>query len=45
MAGGQDVHAAVLHEVVVCGLKWGVGIVGDFMLYISKHFAPFEDYN
>lgn len=42
MAGGQDVHVAVLHEV--CGLKWGVGFVGYFMHdidWISKYLALF----
>lgn len=37
-----------LHEVVVCGLKWGVGFVGYFMHYIdqiSRYLALFEDYN
>lgn len=44
VAGSQDVHVAVLHEVVVCGLKWGVGFVGYFMQYIdqiSKYFGSF----
>lgn len=48
VAGGQDVHVAVLHEVVMCGLKWGVGIVGYFMHYIdqiSKYLALLEEYN
>lgn len=48
MAGSQDVHVAVLHEVVVCGLKWGVGFVGYFLHYIdqiSKYLALFEEYN
>lgn len=39
---------AIIHVVVVCGLKGGVGSVGCFVHYIdqiSKYLALFEECN
>lgn len=46
MAGSQSVHVAIIHAVVVHGLKGGVGCVGCFKHYIdqiSKYLALFEE--
>lgn len=43
MAGSQRVHVAIIHMVVVPGLKEGVGCFVRYIDWISKYLALFEE--